>query len=395
MSASPALYHSLLASIETHLLPLGIARPTRVRLALLVTGLIAAQSAVRARIARHLCALGITAAHTAASVERGVRRTLNDTALTPACYLPAVRAALPCMHAGRPLFVALDESTHTDRIHLLRAAVPYWGNAVPLAWAVWEQNTPLPEGGYWQQMDQVVAQIAAVVPATQPVCLLADRAYGVAPLLDRCTARGWQYVIRFRTGGSHRFRDAGGREGRLGEYLARRVTGPGQRWKGQGWVLKKAGWRKVAVVATWDAGYDEPLVVITNAQARWRVLRWYARRYWIEAGFRSDKSQGWQWEASGVQGVAHHAVLVLAMAWASLLALCLGVAEAREALRRCAARTPVARPQAAGESVFTQGRQALQAWLYGTRRGRLHLRLQHLGADSWAAQWLAAQSVRP
>jgi len=100
--------------------------------------------------------------------------------------------------------------------------------------------------------------------------------------------------------------------------------GPGQRWKGYGWVRKKAGWRKVAVVATWAMGYDEPLVVITNTGARWRVLGWYARRYWIEAGFRSDKTQGWQWESSGVQGVAHHAVLVLAMAWASLCTLCLG-----------------------------------------------------------------------
>ncbi len=87
-------------------------------------------------------------------------------------------------------------------MHLLRAAIPYWGNAVPLAWAVWEQNVPVPEGDYWRQMDQVMAQIAAVVPAAQPVCLRADRAYGVAPLLDRCKARGWQYVIRFPTGDS-------------------------------------------------------------------------------------------------------------------------------------------------------------------------------------------------
>ena len=199
------------------------------------------------------------------------------------------------------------------------------------------------------------------------------------PPLDRGTARGWQYVVRFCTGGSQRFRDAGGREGRLGDYLARRVTGPGQRWKGWGWVLKKACWRKVAVVATWEPGCHESLVVMTNVGGRWRVLEWYARRYRIEAGFRSDKSQGWQWEASGVQGVAYPAVLRVAMAWASLLAVCLGVAEAARALRRCAARAPVARPQAAGESVFTQGMHALQAWVYGTQRRRLRLRLPQGG----------------
>lgn len=146
-------YHTLSASIERHLAPLGIATPARVRLALLVTGLIAAQSAVLAQIARHLFALDLTAARETASIARRLRRTLNDAALTSACHLPAVRAALPPCLTRRPLLVALDESTDTDRVHLLRAAMPYWGNAVPLAWALWEQNVPLPAGDYWQQVD--------------------------------------------------------------------------------------------------------------------------------------------------------------------------------------------------------------------------------------------------
>lgn len=109
------------------------------------------------------------------------------------------------MRAGRPLFVALNESTHTDRIHLLRAAVP-------VAWAVWGQNLALASGEYWQYLDAVCAQVTAVVPTAQRVCVLADRAYGVAPLLDRYTARGWQYVVRFRTEAANAF-GARGREG--------------------------------------------------------------------------------------------------------------------------------------------------------------------------------------
>ena len=181
MVACRSPYHTLSASIERHLAPLGIATPARVRLALLVTGLIAAQSAVLAQIARHLFALDLTAARETASIARRLRRTLNDAALTSACHLPAVRAALPPCLTRRPLLVALDESTDTDRVHLLRAAMPYWGNAVPLAWALWEQNVPLPAGDYWQQVDRVLGQVAAVVPASHRVCVLADRAYGVAP----------------------------------------------------------------------------------------------------------------------------------------------------------------------------------------------------------------------
>lgn len=103
MSAATTLYHSLLAPIETYLTPFGIAKPTRTRLALLVTGLIAAQSVVLAQIARHLSVLGLTTATTAASVERGLRRTLNDAALTPACYQPVVRAALPRARRSSPV----------------------------------------------------------------------------------------------------------------------------------------------------------------------------------------------------------------------------------------------------------------------------------------------------
>ncbi len=391
MSRPLPLYHEILAQITTHT---PLAPSARVRLALLVTGIIAAQTTVLAQIARELHALRLTRARVWEHVARGLRRTLRDPALTPACYLPAVRAALPHPGGLRPLLVAVDESTHTDRVHLLRVAVPYRGNAVPLAWAVWEQNTPLVAGEYGQHLDAVFAQATEALPAAAPVCVVADRAYATPAFLDRCTAHGWRYAVRVPQG-SHRWRDGHGREAGWRAYVGRRVPGPGHRWKGRGWLFKGAGWRKVAVVATWERDHAEPLVVVTNAGARWQVLAWYARRYWIEAGFRSDKSQGWQWEASGVQGVAHHAVLLVAMAWATLFALCLGVAAARHTLRRMAARLPPPRPQPARESVFTQGLRVVRAWLYGTRPRSFAVHLPHLSAPCWRDQWLTAQTVRP
>lgn len=392
MPASPSLYHDVCARITAHT---ALPKPARVRLALLVTGIIAAQTTVLARIARVLFALPAATARRWEHVARRLRRTLADAHLTPAAYLPAVRAALPRTRGRRPLLVAVDESSHTDRVHLLRMGIPYWGNAVPVAWVAWEQNVPLADGGYWTRMDALFAQATTALPPAAPVCVLADRAYATAPFLDRCTAQGWGYAVRFPTGGDHRWRDARGREGRLRDDLARRVRQPGQRWKGRGWVLKGAGWRAVALVVTWAADAHEPLAVIHTGAARWRVLAWYARRFWIEAGFRADKSGGWQWEASGVVGVERHAVLLLAMAWATLLALWLGVAAAGRALRRMAARSPPARPQPARESVFTQGKTALRTWVYGTRPPRRRLRLPALDADSWYNQWLAAQTVRP
>jgi len=365
-----------------------------------VTGLVAAQSTVLARIAVELFALRLTLAITPESVGRRLRRTLSDPLLiAEECYEPALRhlIAWPPASPRHPLTLVIDESSKEDVLHLFRVSLPYWGTALPLVWTIWEQNVPLPHGAYWAMVDAVLDRLAALLPADRTVCVVADRADAVAPLVDRLSARGWHWVIRITTTGSHRFRDSHGREWGLKQWLARRVAAGGQQWKGRGAVLKGAGWRSVGIVASWARGEQEPLVVITDGPARWQVLDTYARRFWIEPGFRCDKTHGWQWEESQVRGLAHHAVLLLAMAWASLLALCRGVAEAQAALRRLAARpirgTPP-QPRHARESVFTLGLGATRAWLYQRPRRPVRWRLPEINAVSWDDRWQQAQADR-
>lgn len=314
------------------------------------------------------------------------------------CFEPLLRTVIPWPTGPRtPVILVIDESSKEDVLHLFRISLPYWGHALPLVWTIWEQNVPLPQGAYWAMVDAALARLAALVPAGITVWIVADRFYAIAPFLDRLTAYGWHWVVRITTTGSHRVRDAQGREWALKAWLARRVSAPGQQWKGTGGVLKTAGWRRVGIVACWAVGEREPLVVITDGAARWQALDTYARRFWIEPGFRSDKTHGWQWEASQVQGLAHHAVLLLAMAWASLLALCLGVAEARAALRHLADRpirgTPP-QPRHARESVFTQGVAAIRTRLYQRDRRRVPWRLPEIMAVSWSDRWQQAQSFR-
>ncbi len=400
MTAPCPLYHTLTARIAATTAPVRLPTPSLRRLALLVTGLVAAQSTVLARIAVELFALHLTTATTPASINRRLRRTLSDPLLiAEECYEPALRSVIvwpPATHRT-PLLLVIDESSKADVLHLFRISLAYWGTALPLVWTIWEQNVPLPQGAYWVMVDAVLARLAALLPAGRPVCIVADRAYAVAPLLDRLTARGWHWVLRITTTGSHRFRDRHGREWALRDWLARRVAAPGQQWKGRGAVLKGAGWRPVGLVASWARGEQEPLVVITNGAARWQVLDRYARRFWIEPGFRCDKTRGWQWEASQVQGLAHHAVLLLAMAWASLLALCLGVVEARAALRHLAA-TPIRgrppQPRHARESIFTLGLRATRERLYQRLRRPVRWRLPDLHAVSWDDHWHRAQADR-
>jgi hypothetical protein len=407
MPAHVPLYHA----VFQHLLAHTRATPVRLtsvrRLALLVTGLIAARSGVLAQIAAELEALRLTGAARAEHIARRLRRALNDPQLDPrSCYEPALRAALdwPALLRGRrQVVLALDERSQGDAVHLLRLSLPYWGGSLPLAWAVWPQNAPLRAGAYWAAVDGVLARVAALLPAGLPVVGVADRAYDVPPFVDRLAAYGWHWVVRAKANSTLCFRDRRGREAPLRQLVRARVRSAGQRWKGRGQVFKGAGWRAASVLAVWAPGQAERLVLLSDLPPQWAVLRLYDRRFWIEPGFRADKAKGWQWEASQVRGVAHHERLLLAMAWASLLMLCLRVRAAQARLAAARAPRRPARPQHPRQSLFTLGLRRVRQWLYRTVDEALPWTLPALDAPSWHTQWLHqqaqhlifGQSVRP
>jgi hypothetical protein len=241
-----------------------------------------------------------------------------------------------------------------------------------------------------------------VLPAEAEVVVLADRAYAVPALLDRLTARGWHWIMRVTTTGSHRFWPDHGEMRGLSDLVTIHLPRPGSRWRARGRLFKDAGWRAVRLVGVWGQRATEPLLVITDLPAEWSVVACYDRRFWIEAGFRTDKSRGWQWETCQVRGLAHHAVLLVALALASLFVLCVGAEEAARWLVRLAQSPPrrhgdrwrTAKPQPARESLFTVGLRQIRRGLYATTRRRRRWRLSDLAAPSWSAQWRSSQSHR-
>jgi hypothetical protein len=395
MPAQVPLYQEVEAQIKRVTAAAGLRATAARRLALLVTGILAARSAVVAQAAAALFALGVSGAGCAEIVARRLRRTLADARLEPqTCYAPAlggVVAWAEVRRAGGPVVVALDESSKAGEAHLLRASLAYRGASLPLAWAVWAQNQPLADGQYWAAVEAVLAAAAAILPADLAVVVVADRAYDVPAFVDRVAARGWHWLVRCKAGGSLCYRDRLGREQPLRELARRHLPGPGRRWKGRGQVFKGAGWRDASVVGLWGRGQKEPLVLLTDLPPRWRVLRLYQRRFWIEPGFRNDKRRGWQWEESQVRDLAHQERLLLALAWASLVALCLGAAAAAAKLAARAARPPRRRPEHARESLFTLGLRRAAHWLAPPVPAPLPWHLPALLAPRWTDQWRHAQ----
>lgn len=405
MPAQAELYRVILAQVEAVTRGQGVRITTVRRLVLMITGLLAAQSSVVSQMASGLWETGVSAVQMA-SIARRLRRGLRDGQVTAArCYEPAVRTLIDwdgLRRRGTPAILALDESSQDERIHLLRVSLTYWGTAVPLAWEIWPQNTPLAEGEYWRRIDAVLERVAAVLPPGLAVIVTADRAFDIPPFVERVAARGWHWVVRLKAEGANRFLDWQGREHGLKELVHRHVAAPGQRWKARGRIFKGAGWCAASVVAVWAPGAKERLVVITDLPPRWEVVAHYDRRFWIEPGFRTDKTKGWQWEACQVTDLHHLGRLLVAMAWATLLVLCLGLADARLALTRVAAlraappatRTAPPRPQHARASLFTLGLRLARRWLARTAVPPVHWLLSHLSSPAWNTRWRRAQSRR-
>jgi Transposase DDE domain len=397
MPATPALYQAVVQQIKTASAPAGVRQSSVVRLALLVCGIVAAQTCVLARVADEVEALALTDAAHASSIGRRLRRTLNDPALTAAnCYTPAVRAVVAASLAAsrvREVVLIVDESTHTDRIHLLRVSLAYRGGSVPLAWALWPQNVRQAPGQYWQAIEQVLTTVAALLPADRRVVVVADRAYDVPAFVDAVARRGWGWIVRVKAESELRVRDRRGQEQAIHTLVQRHLARPGQRWRLRGQVFKTAGWRRATLVGLWARDQAEPLVLLTNRAPRRAVARTYRQRFWTEPGFRQDKRAGWQWEASQVRDVAHQERLVLALAWATLLTVCVGAEVAEERLAQEAAKPPHPmgaqpprqRPHAR-QSLFTLGLRRLRRWLY---RGVAQVRwlLPGLHCPSWTRQW--------
>jgi len=136
--------------------------------------------------------------------------------------------------------------------------------------------------------------------------------------------------------------------------------------------------------------------VLTDLPTTWEPLRRCDRRFWIEPGFRTDTSRGWQWEACRVADLARIGRLLVAMAWATLPVRCLGLQEARARLhagaRPAGPTRPPAGPQPARHSLFTPGLRLARRWLARTAVPPVRRRLTHLSAPGRNARWLQLQA---
>jgi hypothetical protein len=120
MGATHPVWQAVLERFQAATAGGGVRATTARRLALLVTGIRLARSAVLSRVAAELAETGLTAA-TAESVAWRLRRTLAAPLPAAALDQPAVVAALgwDAAPAAGQRWLVVDERTQDARVHLV------------------------------------------------------------------------------------------------------------------------------------------------------------------------------------------------------------------------------------------------------------------------------------
>ena len=370
------VHEQIQAELERHL-DAGVDPASRERLALLVSGMIGAESGCPARVAAAIRKLGLSEAKTA-SIERQIRRIENDPELQASlCVHPFARAHL---RWGKPqqLTLILDPTSQDERVVMLTAAVWYRGRALPVAWACWPANTPLAGAGFWERVGALLIEVAGLLPVGVHVTWLADRAFGTPAFTDQVAAHGWHWVVRVQ--GQTHFLDRAEHEVCVRDL----VGGPGQRAKRRGRVFKKYGWREASVMAFWGRRHTAPLLLVSDLPPGWDLIALYRKRYLIEAFFRDYKSSGWQWEKGQVVDLAHLERLLVGMALASWLVICAGAREAAEVLKTQPTGKRRTVPYEGKRSLFMLGLQNFTRWV--EKLGALCWQLTDWDAPNWSNQ---------
>jgi hypothetical protein len=287
----PSGYYQLTALLATHLPQL---RPAQQRgLALWVCGTILARSACQHAV---LAALQVYAPwHT-------LRERLREWTYAGAdkhapcraqvevrqCFAPLLRWVLTWWQ-GDTLALAIDATLLRDEVAVLAVSVLYRGTALPVAWHVLPANQ---QGAWRGPILRLLRWLRPAVPPGLTVLVLADRGLWSPRLWKRIRQLGWHPLLRVQE--TIRFQPTGQPRRLVARDL---VAGPGHAWVGTGVAFKDRSARRAGtLVVVWDMGHQHPWVILTDLPPDQCGVCWYGLRIWVELGFRSLKSLGWQWQ---------------------------------------------------------------------------------------------------
>lgn len=244
-----------------------------------------------------------------------VRRILRDSRINvDTVYLPLIRSLLAEI-AAPTIYLAFDESSHTNAINLFQVTVLTDAMALPLSFFLYE-----PSDSWADDARQCLTTLASCIPLDKQVIVLADRLHAGHDFITCLEALGWSYVIRLAHD-TQIMTDSG--------WKAVKSLHP-RRYPTRTWtdvrVWKTRSVRANVVVHRHESAGQRPVVwyVLTNLPPSAECCAVYAVRWWQECGFKTLKSAVFAWERSRVRAHDRVEVLLIGVACATWLLWMLG-----------------------------------------------------------------------
>lgn len=222
---------------------------------------------------------------------------------------------------GHTAYLALDTTQLWKRFVIVRLALVYCGRAIPLGWVVCAGGSATVTVSCYQRM---LAQVAAQIPTTTKVILLADRGFGHIELLKVATQLGWHFRIRLKSD-TWVFL-ANGQRRQIRALMP--PVGKG-RCYAHVWVTKqKYGPLHLAVAHVITPNGSEKWAIVSDEPVGRHTFDEYGLRFNIEENFLDDKSAGFNLENSRLQDSMAISRLCLVLATATVYLVSTGVAVA-------------------------------------------------------------------
>lgn len=224
-------------------------------------------------------------------------------------FAPYVTPLLHKVGAKGELILIMDGSeTAGDCTTLMLSFV--WGNyAIPLVWFTREGN----KGHFSQEAHlALVDQVYELIPPHCRVVLLGDGEFDGSKLRQSCRQRGWEFVLRTSLDCKI---ECGG------EMACIRQLCPAS---GHGMVFVQDALQGDNAILWRGKGHKDPIPLLTNMELGAMACRYYRKRFKIESMFKSMKSAGFNLHKSKVCGVCRVANLILVVALAFVLTICVG-----------------------------------------------------------------------
>jgi len=262
----------------------------------------------------------------AASKERQFSRWLHNDKIRPMLIYQTFVHKIMADWVDETAYLALDTTQLWKRFVIVRLALVYCGRAIPLGWVVWASGSATVAVPRYQRM---LAQVAAQIPTTTRVILLADRGFSHIGLMKIATQLGWHFRIRLKSDTLVYLAD--GTHAQVKSLMP--PVGKGC-FYAYVWITQgNYGPLHLAIAQVITPNGTEKWAIISDEPVGRHTFDEYGLRFDIEENFLDDKSAGFNLEDSLLQDSMAISRLCLILAVATTYLISTGTAVVASGLR--------------------------------------------------------------